>query len=142
MKLRKYTIALLVAGALTTLGAVAADAGSPRPDFKLKCRNGRYDAKVWLTPSLKVENKCATGLSSQWVEVLYEQTDEDMYIYNVSSRSDVQGHPEFQPRREGLRPPGNWSLLLRGRRPALPGHQLDHNGVPQGQHLAGDVSSR
>jgi hypothetical protein len=95
VKLTKYTITLLLAGALTAVGAVAADAGTPQPDFKLKCRNGRYDAKVWLTPSLKVENKCATGLSSQWVEVLYEQTDEDMYIYNVASGVTYKGAQRF-----------------------------------------------
>lgn len=84
MKLRKYTITLLLAGALTTLGAVAADAGSPQPDFKLKCQNGRYDAKVWLRP-FKVENKCATRLTSQWVEIVFHDTDEDLWIINVAS---------------------------------------------------------
>jgi hypothetical protein len=80
-------IGLGLALAASVLPAEADD----RPDFKLKCRNGRYDAKVWLTPSLKVENKCAARTSSQWVEVVYQQGDEDVYIYNVASGVTYKG---------------------------------------------------
>jgi hypothetical protein len=73
-------IGLALALAAPVLPAEADD----RPDFKLKCRNGRYDAKVWLAP-FKVENKCATRTSSQWVEVVYQQGDEDVYVWNVAS---------------------------------------------------------
>ena len=77
-------IIVIIGVALALAAAVLPAEADDRPDFKLKCRNGRYDARVWLAP-LKVENKCAARTSSQWVEVVYQQTDEDIYIYNVAS---------------------------------------------------------
>ena len=77
-------VIVIIGLALALAAPVVSAEADDRPDFKLKCRNGRYDAKVWLAP-FKVENKCAARTSNQWVEVVYQQTDEDIYIYNVAS---------------------------------------------------------
>ena len=81
-------IGLGLALAASVLPAEADD----RPDFKLKCRNGRYDAKVWLAP-FKVENKCAARTSSQWVEVLYEQGDAICLFNDLLEHLSGEGFP-------------------------------------------------
>lgn len=94
MKRVIVTIGLVLALAAPVLRAEADD----RPDIQLKCRNGRFDAKVWLTP-FKVENKCPNH-SKQWVEIVFHDTDEDTWIINVAAgakyKTGENTDPEFK----------------------------------------------
>lgn len=76
-------VLLIIGLALALAAPVVSAEASDSPDWKLRCNNGEH-AKVWLSPSFRVENRCGTH-SKQWVEMVFHDTDEDTWIMNVAA---------------------------------------------------------
>ena len=83
---------IVVAAFIILAMATPAEAKTPEPDFKVKCKDGKY-AKVWLAP-FRAENHCGLH-TKQWLEVYSDTNDEDVLLWTIHAKVKKDPYKRF-----------------------------------------------